>query len=245
MTKLFVYTFFAVLLFGASANAQTRRVQDLADKLAQQSDNLAQRAFSDFRGRYDNSRNDVDNLMLAQQTSAAANTFQRLVQDRRKDSELRDVAAYLQNLVRRSSGSNWREVQQTANDIGREFQVGNNGNGGNGGNGGNNDRNEDNRDVIGRVRWRGSVDDEVQLTIRDNSLEVRTISGTDYGQGNTNFTSPLPNRRVNVEAAKKKGRGNVRVLQQPSRDNNFTTVIQILDKSGGAKDYDVDVYWTR
>jgi len=31
--------------------------------------------------------------------------------------------------------------------------------------------------------------------------------------------------------------------QQPSRDNEFTAVLQIRDPSGGAKDYEIEVTW--
>jgi hypothetical protein len=99
------------------------------------------------------------------------------------------------------------------------------------------------RPVSGRVTWRGMVDIEVQLVIKGSSVETLTISGTTYNNENFNFTSALPNRRVTVEVNKKKGRGRVSVLQQPTRNNDFTTVIQISDKDGGAKDYEVEVYW--
>ncbi len=87
------------------------------------------------------------------------------------------------------------------------------------------------------------MDDNVQLLIRDDRIEVRTIGGSPYNNATYNFTSPLPGRRVNVSAVKLKGRGEVRVIQQPSRDNDFTAVVEVRDSGGGARDYELEVSW--
>jgi hypothetical protein len=42
---------------------------------------------------------------------------------------------------------------------------------------------------------------------------------------------------------KKAGRGEIRVIQQPSRDNNFTAIVQILDDASGAREYQVEITW--
>ena len=46
----------------------------------------------------------------------------------------------------------------------------------------------------GRIEWRGTVDDRVQLIIRGRTLRVRTLSGRRYNKGTTYFSSSLPNR---------------------------------------------------
>ena len=89
------------------------------------------------------------------------------------------------------------------------------------------------------------MDDEVHLIIRGGSIEVKTISGIASGQGTANFTTALPNRKVEVAIDKKKGRGTAKLIQAPSRENDFTAVIQIRDKDGGSREYDLDIYWTR
>ena len=95
----------------------------------------------------------------------------------------------------------------------------------------------------GRVHWRGTVDDNVQLVIRDDRVDVRTIGGSEYSDANYNFTSPLPRRRITVRVNKLKGRGEVRVLQQPSRENDFTAVVEIRDSGGGAREYEIEILW--
>lgn len=246
MRKLIFFVLFAIPFFTVSIYAQrSYRLQDLASQLQRNADDLASQAYSDFSRRASNSRTDVDALMSAQQISASASVFSRLVNDNRRNSELRDAANAVSDLTRRlpygTSNFQLRDIQRTLDDISRE--IGNAGGGFNGGNNNGGGNNNENRPIVGNLTWTGIVDDVVQLKIRGNSVEVKTIAGREVSNANYNFTSPLPNRRVDVEVDKKKGRGSVRVLQQPRRENDFTTVIEIKDTSGGARDYELEIYW--
>ena len=251
MKKLLLSILFCFIALTISAQAQyiNSRLRDAADRLASQSNDLSTRAYSDFRSRSSSTRADLDALFLAQQLDSSARLFQQMVQDNRRSSELRDAAAILSDLSRRvpsygSGNYQWRDVQNSINTIQREVGSGyGNDRDDNTNNGGGPIGNRPERRVIGRVSWRGTVDDEVQLTIRDSDVETRTVSGSEFRNENFNFTSPLPNRNVTVEVDKKKGRGNVRVLQQPSRSNNYTAVIQIQDKKGGNDTYELDISW--
>jgi hypothetical protein len=95
----------------------------------------------------------------------------------------------------------------------------------------------------GRVFWRGTVDDKVQLVIRNDTITENTISGQANPDGIYSFTTPLPASAVNVAVSKKKGRGNARVLQQPTSDNDFTAIIEIYDNGGGAREYQLEISW--
>jgi hypothetical protein len=239
MKQLLIILTVALCLVGTT-EAQSYRLNNLSDRLQQQADDLAGKVYDDFNYRSSNTKSDVDILFLSQQFSSSATIFRRMVQDRRRNSELRDAASILVDLSRRfpTYGSNsyqWREAGRTIDDISRELNIG----------GGGNIPDDNQGPIIGRVRWRGTVDNEINLVIQDNQLEVRNIAGTDYGSGTYNFTSALPTSPVKVSVNKIKGRGSVRVLQQPSKDNYYTTVIQILDRDGGAKEYDVEVVWRR
>jgi hypothetical protein len=169
-----------------------------------------------------------------------------MTRDNRRAAELRDAAVLLFDLARRapsygSSSFLWRDIQKSIADINRELgNSGGNTGGNNGGNTGGNDGT-----IVGRAFWRGTVDDRVQIRLQDRDLRVETLSGRPYPDGTFSFTSALPNRRVTVEVNKQKGRGNVRVIQQPSRENNFTTVIEVADTEGGAKEYQLEIFWRR
>jgi hypothetical protein len=114
------------------------------------------------------------------------------------------------------------------------------------------DRNDRDRDQYGRDRnnsgvgsltWRGRVDDVTVLEIRDRTVRDRVISGRPAEGVRADFTSALPNREVTVSVEKRRGRGDVRVVEQPTSRNNYTAVIQIRDSSGGADEYEIEVRW--
>lgn len=226
-------------LFFVATPAQSTRLTNLAQVLDEQAINLAERIYGDYRSRSFSNRSDVEALYLAQQFSASARVFRRMVSDRRRESELKDGAAILSGLLSRADSdfsrrSRWVDVRRTFEDIQRALE-------GRGEGGGFHE--SEGEATSGRLHWRGTVDDNVQLVIRDGYVDVRTIGGTEYRDANYNFTSPLPRRRVTVRANKLNGRGTVRVLQQPSRENDFTAVIEIKDSSGGAKMYEIEVLW--
>ena len=178
--------------------------------------------------------------MLAQQFGAASRIFYRMVVDRRRPQELRDAFAVLQDLARsvdrnNLQRSNWQNVQRSLTDLGREL---------------NNDTSNGNPGPFppdvgghGRMSWKGRVDDDVRITIRGGTADVETIGGTPYYNAQPNFQAALPPRRVNVRFVNKKGRGEIYIEQQPSRENNFAVVVRIKDSRGGASDYEFELEW--
>lgn len=241
---LFLITAFSFSAFGQNAEYASSRLNNFSNQLKRKTVDLADRTTRRLNG-YSVTRADIEEAFLASQMDASAGLFGQMISDNRRASELRDAVIFLNDLARRapnygSNGYLWRDVQNSLNDINRE--LGNSpGNGGNN-NGGNNGNNQQ---ITGRVYWRGTVDDRVQLFIRDQNLRVQTISGRSYPDGNYNFTAALPSRRVSVDVNKQRGRGNVRVIQQPSRDNDFTTVVEISDEGSGAREYELEIYWRR
>ena len=221
------------------------RLDNLVSQLKSVSVDLVDRTSEDLRAR-SVTRSDIEAAFLAQQLDASVGFFQQFIQDGRRAAELRDAANIIADLVRRapasgSSGNLWRDAQRSIGDINRELGSGNS-SGGNSG-GGNNNGGGNNPPSAGRAFWRGTVDSEVNLIIQNRSIETRTISGTPQSNEVFSFTSSLPTRNVTVEAIKKSGRGQVRVLEQPSRDNDYTAVIQIFDEGGGAREYQLEIVW--
>ncbi len=248
MKKFILFALLSLAAFSFSAQAQTpnyrsTRLDELSNQLKRQTVDIADRASNDLRRGYNNSRADLEAAFLAQQLDASAGFFQQMARDNRSANELRDAASILSDLARRapgyaSNGNLWRSAQNTIGDISRELGGYNNGGGSTGGDGDNNQT-----PVAGRAFWRGMVDNETQLVIRGSNIEARIIMGNSYPDGNYSFTSPLPTRKKNVEVIKIKGRGDVRVLQQPTRDNDFTAVVQINDRDRGAKEYQLEIFW--
>jgi len=91
--------------------------------------------------------------------------------------------------------------------------------------------------------WSGRVDDRANIVIRGRSLTAENVSGNGVQTTYQNMNAALPRRATTVRAMKSDGRGDVTVIQQPNRGNNFTAIVQIYDRSGGAGNYRVDFSW--
>lgn len=95
----------------------------------------------------------------------------------------------------------------------------------------------------GSMEWSGTVDDVVMIRIQNQKARSRIISGRAYNDDNFSFEGRSPRQNAIVKVDKRDGRGLVFVVQQPTRRNNFTTFVQIVDKKGGADRYQFLVYW--
>jgi len=93
--------------------------------------------------------------------------------------------------------------------------------------------------------WSGRVDGTAQIIIQGNNIRAQDTSGSGLQTDYQNMNGDLPRRSVLVTANKVSGRGTVSVVQQPSRQNGYTAIIQISDPRGGADNYRVDISWQR
>lgn len=230
-----------LFLFAFSANAQSSQIADLAQQLQQNIGDLADRSSKEFLSRANNSREQTNNFLISQQLKLTAEILLLFVNNNRSNSELRDTADVLNERFNRYNpdASNRSQSQQIKKDIDELInELKKNGNP--------SDKTPSkNNEPLGKLHWQGTIDDEVHLIIRGSTAHAKTISGKEYDDAIFSFISPLPAENVQVFVNKKDGRGTAKVIQQPSADNNFTAIIQILDKNGGAREYDLEIYWTR
>lgn len=243
--SLLLVTLTLLCAFPALAQfGQSNRLNDAAARLSRDAEDFANSVYNNYtNSNRNNNRNEIESVMLTQQFAAASRIFYRMVVDRRRNQELRDAYDLLQNLARsveRSNvqRSNWYNVQRSLADIARELNYDSQNPGpfppdtGGGGGG-----------RSGRMTWRGRVDDDVRIVIRGGTAEVETIGGSEYRDSQPNFTASLPSRRVNVRLISKRGRGEIYIEEQPSRENNFAVVVRIKDPRGGASDYEFELAW--
>jgi hypothetical protein len=102
----------------------------------------------------------------------------------------------------------------------------------------------DDRGGTGRgLRWSGRVDGSDLLRVRGSQLWIDHQAGVPIVGADHRFFQPLPFERREVMVRKLRGRGTVRVLEQPSRQNNFTATILIEDRDGGSDQYEIEVEW--
>jgi type II secretory pathway pseudopilin PulG len=230
----------AVLILAPTTFAQfnqSNRLDDLASRLSREANSFADSSYRSYSNSFRNNRSDIEGVMIAEQFSGAAQVFSKMVNDRRRNQELRDAFAVLQNLARSVDSTNpqrnaWNSIQRLLTDIGRELDQDSSGG---------NQYPDQGRS--GRITWRGRVDDDVRITVRGGRADVETIGGTPYSNAQPNFTASLPPRRVNVKLTVRKSRGEVFLEQQPSRENDYAVVVRIKDPKGGASDYEFELSW--
>lgn len=93
------------------------------------------------------------------------------------------------------------------------------------------------------LAWSGSVDREIEITMRGNDAWVRGLGEFDRTSGRVRVVSSLPRQEGYVGVTVRDGRGDVNVVQQPSSRNNYTTIIRLRDRSSGSDRYDIRAWW--
>jgi hypothetical protein len=91
--------------------------------------------------------------------------------------------------------------------------------------------------------WTGRVDREVQIVMRGNQVSTRNVGNSETGRARSRVMMDLPRRDGQVVAQLENGRGNVDVIQQPSSQNGYTTIVRVTDAGGGSDNYRVAAYW--
>ncbi len=247
MTTKRILTMTAALLLAhlslASTGSAQNRLSELSSRLVTQANLFADASYRPSSGVFRESRN-VQAAMLAHHFSGGARLFNRMVTDRVRRNDLRDAFNVLQSLATPIDSNNvdpnrWSDIQLIMADISTELITPRDDP-----RGPRDPRDDDNFPArSGRMTWRGSVDDDVRIVIRGGQADVETIGGTPYYNATTNFSASLPRRRVTVSLQKRRGRGEMFIEQQPSRENDFAAVIRIRDSRGGASEYEFEVSW--
>src|SRR6185503_19421193 len=158
----------AIAQFGQSGQG---RLSEIANRLATEAAELAENSYRQSNN-VRSSRSDVEAMMAAQHFSASAQLFNRMVNDRRRNQDLRDALQLLQDSSRALERYNLQRnnpysIQRLMSDIGRELNVGNRNDSDN--------QYPDSGARSGRMTWRGRVDDDVRIRIRGSSADVETL----------------------------------------------------------------------
>jgi hypothetical protein len=88
------------------------------------------------------------------------------------------------------------------------------------------------------------VDDQVEVLLDREEAFVRTLSGQDARDEGSECSAPLPGREVagfNFEVLEK--RGDVQLVEAPSRRNDGKVIVRVRDPQGGFGRYIFRVSW--
>jgi len=96
----------------------------------------------------------------------------------------------------------------------------------------------------GQCDIRLRIDDEAEVTVHGDMVFIRTLSGRDGRDDGSECNEPLPDRnigRVNFEVLDR--RGDIVLLAEPSRRNNFSAIVRIRDNESGEGRYHFRLSW--
>lgn len=93
------------------------------------------------------------------------------------------------------------------------------------------------------MRWTGSVDRDVRIVLRGASSTYSVASGAQPSGVRSNMERSIPRRDGFLEVQQRQGRGTVQVIQQPTRYNDFTAIVRVLDSEGSYGYYDFDLIY--
>lgn len=93
------------------------------------------------------------------------------------------------------------------------------------------------------IELKVQVDGMVDLFIRDDQLRYDVINGQPPADLGTIASVFLPRRNLECYVEKRDGRSEIMVIEQPSRQNNFTLHLQINDRAGGSDRYEARITW--
>lgn len=95
-------------------------------------------------------------------------------------------------------------------------------------------------------RWRGRVDGVDDILIQGDDVRVEHVAARPIQDQDYRFSAPLPSVEVELELRTIRGRGNVRILEQPTRRNDYTAVVRIDDSEPrGDDEYEFELSWSR
>ncbi len=96
----------------------------------------------------------------------------------------------------------------------------------------------------GQCDIRLQVDSEVEVTVRGDRVDVRTLSGRDARDDGSECNLPLPKDEVRgfrFEVIDQ--RGEILLVEEPARRNRFAAIVHIRDSAGGEGRYHFRLSW--
>ena len=95
------------------------------------------------------------------------------------------------------------------------------------------------------ITWSGRVNGEALVSCQAKVCSSTSSRGAPVAAEHFKFTRPLPDRPVEVTLAQQEGRGEIRLVEQPSERNHYTVRVSIHDPQGGSSDYSFKLAWNR
>jgi hypothetical protein len=96
-----------------------------------------------------------------------------------------------------------------------------------------------------KLAWSGRVDEEAVISCQDKNCASSSDHGAPVANPHFKFSRPLPHRDVQLTLEDAEGRGEIRLVEQPSERNNYTARVSIHDPQSGSDEYSFTLIWRR
>lgn len=96
----------------------------------------------------------------------------------------------------------------------------------------------------GTVAWSGIVSGIEEVVITGASASVRHVSGEPVREARASFSAPVPRAPVSVKLLASSGRVPVKIVQEPSAANGYTTIVRVGDGEKGGKRGEFTLKWS-
>jgi Skp family chaperone for outer membrane proteins/flagellar basal body-associated protein FliL len=97
----------------------------------------------------------------------------------------------------------------------------------------------------GTVAWSGVVEGVDEVVISGASASVRHVSGEPVREAKASFSAAVPRAPVTVKLLSSSGRAPVKIVQEPSSANGYTTIVRVGDgEKGGGKRHEFTLKWS-
>ena len=95
-------------------------------------------------------------------------------------------------------------------------------------------------------RWRGDVDGIDDILIKGSQVKIEHVAAKPIQSQDHRFSAPLPFAEVELTLQVIHGRGSVRLLEQPTKRNQYTAVVRVDDQDHSGDDrYEFELSWSR
>lgn len=191
---------------------------------------------------------DLDLLLQANSFSNAAGWYQQATATGRNDassavaarvllSSALQVDASLQSAQNNSQfAQQWASIQSDLNLVGADNSTNNNF--------GSNTDNSGQVTGPGHFQWQGLVDGSDNIELRGSTVTMTHLTASNIQQATYQLSTSLPFGDVQVNLRKVRGRGQIRLLEQPTASNNYTALVQVDDQAdSGQAWYEFTLDW--
>lgn len=171
---------------------------------------------------------DLDLLLQVDSFTNAANWYEQAIRNAPNNEAATVAARILVRSAKRVEGDlanarenqqfrdAWASIQSDLNQMGVSNSTNNNSSQASG---------------PGHFQWQGIVDGTDNILLRGSSVQMSHLTSGSVQQASYQLPgSSLPLRPVTVTLRKVRGRGDIRLLEQPSAANSYTAVVQVNDQ---------------